>query len=70
MNPSFEIAGDLMITSVVVVHRKVSSGRAWLNVPPDWPVHSVLYDMNTSLGNRLTTPGQIIIYPNAKVMIT
>ena len=49
MNPISEIAGDLKITSVVVVHRKVSSGRAWLSVPPDWPVPSVLYDVNMSV---------------------
>ena len=49
MNPSSEIAGDWMITPVVVVHWVVSSGRAWLRVPPDRPVHSVLYDLDMSV---------------------
>lgn len=68
-----------MITPVVVVHRLVSSGRAWLSVPPDWPVHSVLYDVDMSVrGTAVSHAGQssrddegtIILYPKTKTMIT
>jgi len=67
------MAGDLMVTSVVVVHRKVGSGGVWLSVPPDWPFHTVLYGVDVSVRwNRLTTPGHsskyverpIILYPD------